>query len=164
MDFKPGSSKIDLPILDAGASDLGDSKVVELLVRHYVERCLEAVADAAAGRRDADEVSEELYRAAEVMNGLFLGDPEIGPVVRHPWNAPDRLGAFLRDTMEFEEPAEFAVRAAFVRLATLLTGEVAGQEDELRGRSIELMILEVTRLLLGDLPETAPDDEVAPYT
>jgi len=165
MEFKPEPLKtIGLPILDPEANDLGDRKVVGLLVRTFVDRCLAAVSAAASGERDADLASEELHRTAEVMNGLFLGDPEIGPVKRGPWNTPEQLGAFLRETMGFEDPAEFAVRAAFVRLASILTGDVAGQEDELRARSIEQIVGEVTSLLLGELPETAPaDDEVAPY-
>jgi len=165
MEFKPEPLKtIDLPTLDPEANDLGDRRVVELLVRSFADRCLTAVALASSGERDADEAAEELHRAAEVMNGLFLGDPEIVSVKRRPWNVPERLGAFLRDTLGFEDPAEFAVRAAFVRLANILTGEVAGQDEELRDRSIKLIVDEVTRLLLGEVPETAPaDEDVAPY-
>lgn len=165
MEFKPEPiNTIAITSLDPAANDLGDRKVVELLVRTFADRCFAALSSAARGERDADEAAEEIHRAAEAMNGVFLGDPDITGVVRHPWNAPERLGAFLRDTLGFEDPIEFAVRAAFVRLGTLLTGEVAGQDEDVRAGSIELMVGEVTSLLLGELPTTAPaDQDVVPY-
>jgi len=52
MEFKPEPLKtIDLPALDPEANDLGDRKVVELLVRSFADRCLTAVAKS-AGRHD----------------------------------------------------------------------------------------------------------------
>ncbi|WP_207458823.1 hypothetical protein [Azospirillum sp. SYSU D00513] len=140
-----------LPILTQKGNDLADPKVVELLVRGYVDQCLAAFDEVMEGNLDLDNASEGIYRQASALNAVFLGTSGFTTVIAHPWNSPDQLGAFLRDTMDFDFPPEECVRAALVHLATHVMQAIQRSDTPWEGQ-VDLLVGEVRDLLLGQLP------------
>lgn len=140
-----------LPPLVEGRNDLGDPGVVELLVRGYVDKCLAAFHEALSGRIDQDTAIDGIYAQASALNAVFLGISGFQTVIVHPWNSPDQLGVFLRDTLDFDFPPEECVRAAFVHLATHVMQALQQSQSEWE-EQVESLIFEVRDLLLGRLP------------
>lgn len=136
------------------ANDLGDEKVVELLVRGYIDRCLDAFQEVARGECDLDEAVGQIAAQAETLNDLFLGVSSITDVVLHPWNSPDQLGVYLRDAMGLDAAPDACVRGALIQLATLLMhtieGNPQGWENEAENLRHDMRDLLLGRVSLDD--------------
>jgi hypothetical protein len=158
FDTQPIVSSLLQPL--GGANDLGDERVVELLVRGYVDRCLGSFREAAEGRVSQDEAVDGIYQLAGALNAVFLGTSGFHTLTVHPWNAPDQLGVFLRDTLDLDFPPDECVRAALVHLATQIMLGVQQPQPEWEGM-IEDLSVEMRDLLLGRAP--AGDGEALPY-
>lgn len=166
MDYTGKPKPIVLSLLEpvtpqtGGVNDLGDEAVVTLLVRSYVDRCLDSFHDALTGARTQDDASEDIYAVAMALNDLLLGLEPFDGVTLHPWNDPDQLGVFLRDTLDLDFPPDECVRAALVLLATHIMDILRKPEEE-RGPEIEALIVETRDLLLGRLADEGGDN---PFT
>ncbi|MGQ9369968.1 hypothetical protein [Azospirillum sp. A39] len=136
-----------------GRIDLADERAVELLVRTYVDRCLSCFQQTIAGSATQDDAVDDIYRLASALNTVFLGASGFDTVVAHPWNSPEQLGAFLRDTLDFDFPPEECVRATLVHMATHIMQALQGNKDEWRD-AVDGLVIEVRDLLLG---RAAPD-------
>lgn len=158
MDFTGKPKPIVISLLEplapqgGGSNDLGDEAVVTLLLRGFVDRCLDAFHDALMGARSQDEASEDIYALAMALNDLFLGLEPFESVTLQPWNAPDQLGVFLCDTLDLDFAPDEGVRAALVLLATHIMKALEKPEAE-RGPEVEGLLLEMRDLMLGRLPE-----------
>ncbi|WP_029006981.1 hypothetical protein [Azospirillum halopraeferens] len=141
-----------------GRIDLGDERAVELLVRTYVDRCLNSFQQAIAGSATQDDAVDDIYRLASALNTVFLGASGFDEVIVHPWNAPDQLGVFLRDTLAFDFPPEECVRATLIHMATHIMQALQGNKDDWRD-SVDGLVIEVRDLLLG---RAEASDDVEP--
>lgn len=143
-----------------GANDLADERVVELLVRGYVDRCLAAFRDAAEGRVSQDDAVDDIYQLASALNAVFLGTSGFHTLTVHPWNAAGQLGVFLRDTLDLDFPPGECVRASLVHLATQIMLGVQQPQPEWEGM-VEQLTIDMRDLLLGRAPDD--DGEALPY-
>lgn len=133
-------------------NDLADERVVELLVRGYVDRALAAFQEALKGNVTQDTAIEAINAQATALNAVFLGTSGFDTVIAHPWNAADQLGEFLRDTLDLQYPADDAVRAALIHLATQIMTAVRGEESVWKDQ-VNTLARQWTELLVGRLPE-----------
>lgn len=131
-----------------GSNDMGDEKVVELLVRGFFDQCLGAFQGVLEGQRDLDDAVADIGVQAETLNALFLGTSPIADVTLHPWNHPDQLGVYIRDALGLDFPPDQSVKAAFVHVATLLMRVLQGNRDGWE-KEAEDMRLDLRDLLLG---------------
>lgn len=141
-----------------GRVDLGDERAVELLVRTYVDRCLNSFQQAIAGSASQDDAVDDIYRLASALNTVFLGASGFDTVIVHPWNAPDQLGAFLRDTLDFDFPPEECVRATLIHMATHIMQALQGNKEGWR-EAVDGLVVEVRDLLLGRVRDDGADTE-----
>jgi len=127
--------------------DLGDRGLVELLVRNYLERCGEGVGRAAQGEISQDDLVDQLSAVADALNDVFLGASGLEEVIFHSWNTPEELGVTLVRRLEADCLPDEAVRALFIRLATVFMNQVrdsrAGTVDR------EQLIKDACDLLVG---------------
>lgn len=142
-----------------GPNDLADDRVVRLLVRGYVDLCLERFQDAFSGSATQDESADAIYRYAQALNAVFLGTSGLDGLSAHGWNSPDQLGVFLRDTMDFDFPPDECVRALLVHMATQIMVVLQGSRPDWQDK-VDAMVDEVCDLLLGRLPD---DAEAPPF-
>lgn len=161
LDTKPIVAALLEPLEPAtgGRNDLADEQVVGLLVRGYVDRALALFHEALGGTRTQDDAIDGIYRVATALNTIFLGTSGLTTVTIHPWNAPDQLGVFLRDTLDLDFPPDECVRALLVHMATQMMLALQGAQPDWQDH-IEAMVLEVRDLLLGRLPD---DVEAPPF-
>ncbi|WP_448205532.1 hypothetical protein [Azospirillum sp. sgz302134] len=140
-----------LPPLVQGRNDLGEPGVVELLVRGYVDQCLDAFQQVLADTIDQDQAIDAINAQATALNAVFLGTSGFSTVVVHPWNSPDQLGQFLRDTLGLDFEPEDCVRAGLIHLATHVMYAIqagqSGWEDQ-----VHALAGEMRDLLMGRLP------------
>ncbi|PWC37568.1 hypothetical protein [Azospirillum sp. TSO35-2] len=141
-----------LPVLTQARNDLSDESVVRLLVRQFVDLSLGAFNEVLNGRLDQDEAVDGINRQAIALNSVFLGTSGFDTVVTHPWNTPDQLGAFLKDTVGLEYPEDDCVRAMLIHLATQVMHSLR-MPDEERDADLEALTLDAADLLLGRAPE-----------
>ncbi|HYH22024.1 MAG TPA: hypothetical protein VD995_25745 [Azospirillum sp.] len=139
------------PTIATGRNDLADEAVVELLVRGYVDKCLEAFQQAMTDAVTQDEAVDSIYRLASALNAVFLGQTGFDTIVVHGWNSPEQLGAFLRDTLDFDFPPEECVRATLVHMATHVMYALQGSQPDWKDQ-VDSLVAEVRDLLLGRLP------------
>lgn len=157
MDFQDKQQPIVISLLEPvaplveGRIDLADEKAVELLVRGYVDKCLDGFQQALAGTVSQDDATDAIYSRAQALNAVFLGETGFDTLVVHPWNSADQLGVFLRDTLDFDFPPEECVRAALIHMATHVMYALQGGEESWRGQ-VDSLVFEVRDLLLGRLP------------
>lgn len=142
-----------------GQNDLGDERVVLLLVRGYVDICLAQFQAALDGSLSQDDAAETMYNQAQALNAVFLGQSGLPTVTTHGWNDPDQLGAFLRDTLELDYPADECVRVLLVHMATQIMTTLQGAQQDWQ-QQVDAMVAEVRDLLLGRLPA---DGAAPPY-
>lgn len=142
-----------------GAVDLADEGVVGLLVRGYIDVCLERFQEAVRGEKSQDTASEEIFALASALNAVFLGDSGFGEIVARPWNSPDQLGTFLRDALDLDFAADESVRATLIHTATLLMHVLQGAKGDWEDE-VEALVVETRDLLLGRTPD---DGEDLPY-
>ena len=147
-----------LPILPQpqARNDLADETVGQLLVRQFVDLSLDAFNQVLQGKLDLDEAVDGINRQATALNAVFLGTSGFETVVTHPWNTPEQLGAFLKDTVALEYPEDDCVRAMLIHLATQLMHALR-LPDEDRQEEVEALTLDAADLLLGRKPEDDDD-------
>jgi len=81
----------------AGASAgnyLGNTDVVDQLVRDFLSSCISINADFQGGEVDEDGAGTKLMELSQRYAGIFLG--ESNAYVAMPWNSPRRLEFYLR--------------------------------------------------------------------
>lgn len=143
--------------------DLGDEAIVDLLVHNFVDFSLARFQQTLDGRRELDDVIDEINNLAVAYNSVFLGSAPIEHLRVHPWNSADQLGVFLRETLELDDAPEIAVRATLIRLATRVMRSIQA-DGETWTVNAETTIGEVRDLLLGRLPATFEDTiEPSPF-
>jgi hypothetical protein len=142
--------------------DLADERIVELLVRGFVDQALAGFHRALGGEAELDDVVMDLNHVAVAYNAVFLGFSGIEKLKIHSWNAPDQLGVFLRDTVGLEYPPNDTVRAALIQLATQVMLCIQQSEEDWK-TGVERMIGQVRDLLLGRLPEGYEDAQPLPF-
>ncbi|MBP2298752.1 hypothetical protein [Azospirillum picis] len=141
-----------LPELTRARNDLSDEGVVRLLVRGFIDQALAAFTEVLHGRLDQDEAVDGINRQATALNAVFLGTSGFDTVIAHPWNAPDQLGAFLKDVVALDYPEDDCVRAMLIHLATQVMHALR-LPDEDRNEEVEALTLDAADLLLGRAPE-----------
>ncbi len=146
-----------MPVLAKGRNDLADEGVVRLLARGFIDLSLDAFQEVLQGNLDQDEAIDGINRQAIALNSVFLGTSGLDSVIVHPWNTPEQLGAFLKDTVALEFPEEDCVRAMLIHLATQLMHALR-LPDEDRNEEVEALTLDAADLLLGRAPQD--DDEI----
>lgn len=99
--------------------DLREPLVVELLLRRYMDKCLEALQTAVSDTEAQDDAVEDIARMADALNDVFLGQVRLPNLVIHAWNMPERLGAALHSG-GYGEGAYDSVRSLLVQMATRL--------------------------------------------
>jgi HD-like signal output (HDOD) protein len=162
MDNKPSKPIIaallePLPALTQGQNDLADESVVRLLVRGFIDLSLAAFQEVLHKGLSEDDAIDGINRQATALNSVFLGTSGISNVVTHPWNSPEQLGAFLKDTVALDFPEDDCVRAMLIHLATQLMHALR-LPDEDRNEEVEALTLDAADLLLGRAPQD--DDEI----
>ncbi|WP_042701504.1 hypothetical protein [Azospirillum sp. B506] len=143
-----------LPVLTQpqARNDLSDESVVRLLVRQFIDLSLDAFNQVLQGKLDQDEAVDAINRQAIALNSVFLGTSGFETVITHPWNAPDQLGAFLKDVVALDYPEDDCVRAMLIHLATQLMHALRLPDDD-RNEEVEALTLDAADLLLGRAPE-----------
>ena len=139
--------------------DLQDVSLVELLVRSFTSKCLDAFRLALRDDVTLDEAVAKIDRLATAMNDVFLGMDPAGTVQCGPWNTPEQLGQFLQDGLGLEEPAEQSVRAVLIRLATAVMTALQRREGDWPSR-LDMLVAEVRDLLCGKPPAAAGGDDI----
>lgn len=146
-----------LPVLTQGQNDLADEGVVRLLVRGFIDLSLAAFQEVLHKELAEDDAIDGINRQAIALNSVFLGTSGFTNVVAHPWNSPEQLGAFLKDTVALDFPEDDCVRAMLIHLATQLMHALR-LPDEDRNEEVEALTLDAADLLLGRAPQD--DDEI----
>jgi HD-like signal output (HDOD) protein len=146
-----------LPALTQGQNDLADENVVRLLVRGFIDLSLAAFQEVLRKELSEDDAIDGINRQATALNSVFLGTSGFNNVVTHPWNSPEQLGAFLKDTVALDFPEDDCVRAMLIHLATQLMHALRLPDEE-RNEEVEALTLDAADLLLGRAPQD--DDEI----
>lgn len=146
-------------------NDLGEEAVVDLLVRGFTEHCLTIFKEVAEDRQSLDDGIHDINVQAETLNTLFMGRSAIREVKTHPWNAPDQLGAYLRDAIGLDQPPSECVQAALVHLATMIMRTIQGNPKAWEGE-VEALRMEMRDLLMGRRPlddgQSEADEDILP--
>ncbi len=128
--------------------DLGEAPVVELLVRNYADRCLEAFQGLLDERLDEDAATGVIDRHADALNDIFLGliQPEMVEV--QYWNSPEQLGAFICELFDSQEVPSQGVHLLLIRLATAIMKALQRPKEDWSGE-VEALVTETRDVLLG---------------
>jgi len=128
--------------------DLLDPLVIELLLRRYMDKCLEALQQAVSDSEAQDAAVEDIARLADTLNDIFIGQLRLPSLVIHDWNAPEHLGQYLQ-ARGFGEIPEDSVRGLLVQMATRLMQALRLQREHWKAEH-EWIIAETKALLLGE--------------
>ncbi len=135
--------------------DLGETRIVDLLVRGFSDQCLDAFRLVLRNELSQDEAVNRIEGVAIALNALFLGEGGFESVIPRPWNTPEQLGSYLQDILALDAAAEESVRALLIRLATRIMEALQRKEADWPLR-LTPMIDETRELLLGQRRPGAP--------
>lgn len=140
---------------DAGRRlDLAEPLVIELLLRRYMDKCLEALQVAVSDTESQDDAVDEIARMADVLNDIFVGRVRIRNLIIHAWNMPERLGQHLYQR-GFGSSADDSVRGLLVQMATRLMQALRLERANWKAEH-ERIVRETKAALLGEEGPVAP--------